>query len=129
MPKRLVVVGFTANHVIKASTPVRRLADCIGATYVLSYQRRASDACRVCVASAPHPCALTGYASDTGSFTSHICQGNRDEGCSQPLTCLRKRVPIIDGERLSGPPPVLRHVIPLGAAAVLAVSPGPLRQS
>lgn len=56
-----------ANRVIILFTPVRIVADRVGSTYVLRYQRIASHAFRACFASAPHTCSLNCDSPDTAS--------------------------------------------------------------
>ena len=70
------------NRVIILFTQVRIVADRIGSTYVLKYQRIASHAFRACFASAPHTCSLNGGFPDTVGYNPHICKGNRDEDCT-----------------------------------------------
>src|SRR5437879_1385262 len=64
---------------INSFTPVRMLADCVGTTEVLQYERGVSHGCSTCFASTPHTCWLNCNSSDTVGLTPQICKGNHDE--------------------------------------------------
>jgi len=68
---------------INSFTPVRMLADCVGTTEVLQYERDVSHGCSVSFVSTPHTRWLNGNSSDTVGLTPHICKGNHDEPCYQ----------------------------------------------
>jgi len=70
---------------INSFTPVRMLADCVGTTEVLQYERDVSHGCSVSFASTPHTRWLNCNSSDTVGLTPHICKGNHDEPCTVPL--------------------------------------------
>jgi len=59
---------------INSFTPVRMLADCVGMTEVLQYERGVSRVWGVCLASPPHTCWLNCNPSDTVGLTPQICK-------------------------------------------------------
>jgi hypothetical protein len=82
---------------INSFTPVRMLADCVGTTEVLQYERGGLHVCSVCFASTPHTCWLNCNSSDTVGFTPYICKGNHGEGCpplvlTSPLLLSQHRI-------------------------------------
>jgi len=73
---------------INSFTPVRMLADCVGTTEVLQYERDVSHGCSVSFVSTPHTRWLNCNSSDTVGLTPHICKGNHDEPCTGHMWCL-----------------------------------------
>ena len=64
---------------INSFTSVRMLADRVGTTEVLQYQRSVLHVFRVCFAPAPYICWSNCNFSDTVGLSPQICKGNHDE--------------------------------------------------
>ena len=93
---------------INSFTPVRMLADCVGTTEVLQYERDVSHGCSVSFASTPHTRWLNCNSSDTVGLTPHICKGNHDEPCPPRILVRSRSAPISSflsrRNTLPGPP-------------------------
>src|SRR5215831_10999915 len=64
---------------INSFTSVRMLADRVGTTEVLQYQRSVLHVFRVCFAPAPYICWSNCNFSDTVGLSPQICKGNHGE--------------------------------------------------